>query len=350
MQDAITEALTVDRGSFEPQPARDPFVAMQRVVVRMLFDPAFAERVYKAPDDALAGLPTDAALTAQLLDNDPRLWNADRLRRSRALKILLEEYKVSATLALHACRRLAFLDAFFTSSWFHDAVQLRGYMALAFGGYLRQAAERGEVDSPHLRATLEMEHATAVARRKLRDARRGLDEGLSPVAPGRPRPRLAAKPGVRGVLVPAGTIATVQHVEKYLFEVTQVPALVLCDDPPSLDPLPALSPTAVAAFLLEPQEGGHVSIAEIDPLFVHLVNACQRPTTLEGIALALAPHGVTPDEASELAQQLLDGEVLRVVQVDADGAVVDPSSPEPQPEPRPSPSAAPPQRKRKRKR
>ncbi len=84
-QGGLGEALFVDRGSFDPQPPRDGFVAMQRTVVRMLFDPAFVDAVYDSAGEALKGLDLAPELVAQLLGQDRRLWNADRLRRARAL-------------------------------------------------------------------------------------------------------------------------------------------------------------------------------------------------------------------------------------------------------------------------
>ena len=53
--DPIAEALFVDRAAPDPDLPVTPFVAMQRVVVRMLFDPDFVQRVYSDAGSALAG-------------------------------------------------------------------------------------------------------------------------------------------------------------------------------------------------------------------------------------------------------------------------------------------------------
>ncbi|HLU49181.1 MAG TPA: hypothetical protein VK116_13890, partial [Planctomycetota bacterium] len=212
------EALFVDRAAPDPNAPVTPFVSLQRVVIRMLFDPAFVERVYEDPSRTLAGLELDPQLVAQLLTNDRRLWNADRLRRARALKVLIDEMKVTTTLVLAECRRIAFLDAFFSSDLFHDAVQKRGYMAVAFISYLARAFERGELQSRHTRAALALESEMALSRRELRDARRGHDPALRPVGPGRPGERWVVQPGIRAAFLAGGTIPLVQKIEKYLFE------------------------------------------------------------------------------------------------------------------------------------
>lgn len=311
----LAEALFVDRGAFEPSPAGSSVVAMQRVVVRMLFDPAFVERVYRAPHKTLGGLGIEEALITQLVENDRRLWNADRLRRSRALHILMEEFKVSTTLALHEGRSLALLDAFFSSPHFHDAVQLRGYMAMAFVGYLESLLKRRKLRSNHMVYALRLESAMARSRRMWRDAMRGVDTALE-----RARTRGASAlwlnaPGVGGVFLPVGTLALVQHIERYLFEVSQVPALALCDDAPRPEPLPTLNMKAGESYLLEPEAGGKVELSGVPGEFIHVIQACEQPRTDKELCKALAAHHISREDALDYAGQLLEGGVLRRVEL-----------------------------------
>lgn len=317
----IEEALFVDRAAFDPDAPVSPFVALQRVVVRMLFDPSFVEKVYSDRENALANLELDPQLVAQLVKNDRRLWNADRLRRSRALKILLDEFRTSGTLVLHETGRLADLDAFFSSPQFHQAVQKRGYMALAFAAYLEQGIEEGKLKSPHLRSCLTLEAAMARSRRLLRDSRRGKDAGLRALAPGTPGPRKLTLPGRMAVFLPQGSLETVNHIEKYLFEVTQIPALVLCKDAPTPDPLPDLNLTRRSAWLLEPRPGGKVDLSGIEPTFALVINACGTPKSDAELGTSLQESQISSEDAVDYANQLVDGEVLRVVQVDDKGAV-----------------------------
>src|SRR5262244_3760219 len=93
---------------------------LQRVVVRMLFDRTFASAVYEEPAKTLADLDLTESERALLLNTDRRAWGYDPLRPRRMLRSLAEEFKVSTTLILSVTRRLASLDAFFSSAHFHD--------------------------------------------------------------------------------------------------------------------------------------------------------------------------------------------------------------------------------------
>jgi hypothetical protein len=227
----------------------------------------------------------------------------------------------STTLALAECRRVAFLDAFFGSAPFHEAVQGRRYMALAFAAYLEEALWRGELESRHFAAALGIETAMARSRRLLRDARRGHDAGLGRVAPGRPGVRWVASPGTLAHFAPAGTLAVVQRIEKYLFEVGQVPALALCDDAPRPEPLPAIDEGAPVPFLLEPQPGGKVDLSEVGEGYAWVITACQRPRDAAELAEGVAPHGIDAAEAQEMAESLQEAGVLRRVVVGEGGVV-----------------------------
>jgi hypothetical protein len=312
-RDPVEEALFLDREAADPDAPVSHYVAIQRVVVRMLFDPAFVQRVYESPDETLRGLDLDRGLVDQLLLNDRRLWNADRLRRSRALKILLDEFKTSSTLALHEVRELAFLDAFFSSDRFHAAVQRRGYMAVAFAGYLEDALAGGRLASSHLRCALTLEAAMARSRRALRDARRGRDPAVRGLVNGARGMRRVVLPGIAAVFLPAGALELVQHVERYLFEIGQVPALALCTDAPSPDPLPALSASDQVPYLLEPRVGGKVDLSVVGREFALVVQACESPVDDDGLAAAMSDHGISREDALDQARQLLDGGVLRRV-------------------------------------
>jgi hypothetical protein len=315
------EALFVDRAAPDPDAPVTPFVALQRVVIRMLFDRGFVDRVYADPSRALAGLDLDPRLVDQVLANDRRLWNADRLRRTRALKILLDEFKVTSTLVLRETRRIAFLDAFFSSSAFHDAVAKRGYMALAFVAYLERAIAGGVLKSREVAAALAMESEMARSRRELRDARRGRDPALRPVEPGRPGRRWVVRAGVRAAMLAGGTIALVQQIEKLLFELSQVPAFALCDDAPAPDPLPDLRESSPLGYLFEPEPRGKVELSEIPAAYARVVRACARPVSEAELARMLEPDGVGPAEAADLAGELLAAGVLRGVEIDHHGGV-----------------------------
>jgi len=161
----------------------------------------------------------------------------------------------------------------------------------------------------------------ARSRRLLRDARRGHDAGLARMAPGRPGARWVACPGTLAHFAPAGTLAVVQRIEKYLFEVRQVPALALCDDAPRPEPLPAIDEGAPVPFLLEPQPAGKVELSEVGEAYARVIAACQRPRDAAELAQAVAPHRIEAEEAREMAGSLQEVGVLRRVAVGEDGEV-----------------------------
>ena len=210
-----------------------PHLLAQQAVVRMLFDPAFAARVRQDPAAALPELP--AALAAQLAAIDPRALGHDRLLGRRLLRTLFDELKGSTTLALAQERRLAFLDGFFATAHFHDAIAAGRPLVFAYADFLGAAA------SP-------IERALAEARRM------------------RPPPgdgRVHRAPGVVPIATTRGALAALQQAEQYLFEVGLMPAVALCDDAPPLV-LDARAADATPLHLVTvPTDAGH-SLVTID--------------------------------------------------------------------------------------
>src|SRR5262249_11843227 len=109
---------------------------LQKLMIRMLFDEEFVEEVYAAPDRALAGLELTEADRRQLLAVDRRAWRHDLLRSRRTLRTLAEEFKISTTIVLAETRSLASLERFFSSRFFHNSIEDRGSMGLAFAEFL----------------------------------------------------------------------------------------------------------------------------------------------------------------------------------------------------------------------
>lgn len=103
--------------------------AAQRALVRMLFDPAFAQAARRDPDVVLAEVPR--LLRGQLTAIDPRAFALDRLRIDRTLAILVEEFPRSTAALGHVDLR-----QFFSSTPFHQAIAEDTSLPLAFGAYL----------------------------------------------------------------------------------------------------------------------------------------------------------------------------------------------------------------------
>ncbi len=132
-------------------------VALQQVVVRMLYDPRFRAEVFEAPAAALAGVDVTGEEKRWLLAPDHRAWRAQSELQRRALSALIQEYPASVTLALRAPGGLASIDAFFSDPTFHACVETRGWMAVAFGDYLRSTS--AEFDDARLEPVAGLEQA-----------------------------------------------------------------------------------------------------------------------------------------------------------------------------------------------
>jgi hypothetical protein len=138
-------------------------ITMQRVIVRMLYDAEFAQRVYDAPHKALQDLALTADEIAMLHNADPRAFRLDPLRRARSLEALLEEYPASGALIAHSTPHRSALDAFFSSEVFHACIQDRGRLAVAYGAYATELGHRW--NRPDIVAFAALETAIATCRR-----------------------------------------------------------------------------------------------------------------------------------------------------------------------------------------
>jgi hypothetical protein len=140
-------------------------IALQRVVVRMMYDPVFRERVYTNPDLALREVPLTPQERQWLVTPAPSAYGADAYRGSRALTGLLEEFPVAGALAVRLPRGTHRLQQFFATPIFHQCVQERGSMAMAFGSYLGSKVFRSRQTWPEMAPIAMMETAIAQVRR-----------------------------------------------------------------------------------------------------------------------------------------------------------------------------------------
>jgi hypothetical protein len=263
----------------------------QRAVVRMLFDPAFAEAVRRDPETVLAAL--EPSLRAQLAAVDPRAFYLDRLRRRRALRTLSEELKATTTLALAETRSLAWLERFFASSPFHRAVDERGSMPLAFAEFLAEAVGTGELRTPLLRGVLAIEAALLHARRA---ARAGIE-----TQPG----CVALQPGVIPIATTRGALAAMQQAEHYLFEVGLMPAVALCDDAPSLTLDERARDRTPLCLVTVPTASG-ITLVSVDDDYAHLLRAFEgRSRPRHDLIRDAVGRGLTRARAEELLRELL---------------------------------------------
>lgn len=252
--------------------------ALQRVVVRMLYDPALVEAVYADADAALAGAPLTAAERSWLTQADRRRWKADPMRRYRSLQGLLEEFPVSG--ALVVCRRgVPALDAFFSSPAFHDCIMARGSLALTFGRWLQREGACAPV------ARLE----TAIARVRRAGA---------PPAEGA---RWQLAPWVDAFPAPEGLLEAWQarlarlrgHPEG------EVAAAI---DAASIS-MPELGDETAGVIVEGP---GDPSVGEAPPPLVSLLEALRSPADTERVHALLRQLGADPGEEAELLAGFVD--------------------------------------------
>jgi hypothetical protein len=260
---------------------RERVHALERVIVRMLYDPSFADAVCRDPAHALPGLGLGEREHAWLGALDPRAFGHDPLRGRRTLRALCEELPASSAIAVNETRSVAFLDHFFASEPFHRAVQERGSLVAAFADYLACA---------HLRTTqlpdvIRLEARLAVCRRAL-EAAGGRDYRPPPIPIGGPS-RVARAPGVDVATCSRDALAAVQAAERFLFEARLVPILALADDAPRLE-LPAPAGGEPVSLGLVPTESG-ISLVELEPpLYDALARVDSPSTPVDRIGRALA--------------------------------------------------------------
>src|SRR5262249_43492594 len=87
-------------------------LALRRVMVRMLHDPAFTAAVYADPAHALAGVDLTTLERRWLAEAPPAAWRTDPERPARVLAALLDEFPGAAG------RAPARVARFFTSEHF----------------------------------------------------------------------------------------------------------------------------------------------------------------------------------------------------------------------------------------
>ncbi len=265
--------------------------AVQRVVVRMLYDPALVDAVYADSAAALADVALTPAQRAWLVAPDRRRWRADPHRRARALHALLEEYPAAGA-RVARIEGLGALDAFFSSAGFHRCVQGRGSLAEAFGDFL--GARGGPVGG-----VARLEQAIARVRR----APSRPITGASGDGPWRTAPWIDA------FLAPATALADRQAVVAALAAHPQGTLAGLVDSTVGLPAAPAGSPEA--GFLVERDAAGAVAVGDCSPALARLL-AHRAPRDLPALQAALCALGAEGDEAAEVAADLLaDGLLVR---------------------------------------
>ena len=277
---------------------------LQKLITRMFYDEAFTDQVYADSAQALAGLDLTEAERAQLLNVDRRAWRHDALRQRRTLRTLSEEFKISTTLILAETRSLASLEAYFSSRFFHSAIQDRGSLARGFAEFMLDGCQRGAWQTSQIADVVRLENVMVGCRRSL--ATEGLEEPAELPTKINPMARVKLAAGHDVASFQGNVIETIQHVEKYLFELSLMPAMALCDDAPKLSGLPPVNAQQKAYFLFHPTAAG-ISMTTLDKTAYLVLYDAKRPVEIKSLfARHPAKPNVTPTETIVL-EWLEDG-------------------------------------------
>ncbi len=271
----------------------------QRAVVKMIFDPSFAAAV-RAGSANLSDI--DTSMRAQLAAVDPRALKLDRYLRERTLRTLFDELTSSMTLALAETGSYGFLLQFFSSPFFHRAIDESSALVFAFTDYLADAQAHDRLKAPLFNDVLRLETASAGARRAIDSATSITRADLEHAA------TLTLAPSVTPIELDSAALSLIQETEQHLFAVGMMPAMSLCDDAPALafDQPTSGERTHIMVVSL----GGQVSLVTIDRELQLAAEACvQRGTFAEVLAACLA-RGLSEPIAREKLGELADGDLL----------------------------------------
>ncbi len=261
---------------------------LQQAVVVALHSPAFVDALREDADAALAPFDITPEERAHLLAVDPRAFGVDAARSRRVLRAIVDELKASTTIALAETRSFAFALEFFAAPAFRDAVIAGTPLVLAFGHYLATAADAGVLRTPQLPDVIRLELTRAQCRRTAADA---------------PARGIALAPGVAVLALDGNTLACVQRMEQYLFDIGLIPQLAVCDDAPRPPQLPPLGAVPAAHLQLAPQPGGgDIALTPIDEPLYRVLDVLSVARPRAGAESAIAP--LVPRGA---ASRVIDG-------------------------------------------
>jgi hypothetical protein len=253
--------------------------AIQRAIVRMLYDPGFVAAIHGARP--VAGL--DEAERALLRRVDPRALATDRFRRARAVEALVQEFPASA-----AALGLPAVEGFLGSREFITCLGERGSMGLAFATWLKdQAAGAGRIEA-------------AMARLR----RPGPPTGAG----------LLCAPHIAPVIAPAGTLA---WYEATVADLGPAPLQRLAGRPPATD-LPRRSPIRARErgdefLLIEATADGGMALGTASEALVRLLRFAATARPRAALAREAVARGAAAHEADEvLADLLREGLLVQV--------------------------------------
>jgi hypothetical protein len=259
--------------------------ALQRVVVRMLYDPVFAQAVRAQPDSALAGLDLPEGAVAWLLTTDPRALDTDPFRRSRGVQSLIELFPVSCA-CLAQARGIPALDSFFSSPHFHESIQRREAMRAAFTKWLE--AEFGRA----------LPVGVVALEAAMVDARLGRQ-----AAAHRPGAWLLRRDAAVAK-VPEGALQWWQSAHAALIDHPEGPVGAIAHGHAPLSWAAPSSDAPPEHWLAERTPAGGAALSGLSPALAGILAACEAGATLDELAAVAAQFDASPAETRELLGEL----------------------------------------------
>jgi hypothetical protein len=265
----------------------------------MLFDEAFAAAVRAAPDEVLADVP--APLRAQLAALDPRALKLDAQRRRRTLALLCEEWRVTTTLLALGGTRAAQLEAFFSSTPFHQSVAERGSMPLGFAGFLADELALGHMSGRLAAEALHLETALADTRRTPAEQSRATPDGAE---------RIRRASGVLPLSAAAGAVAALAEVGGWLDAHKRCPPF---DEPPPLQLSEATLDTTILSLVALKLDDGSTPLVTVDAPTLAMLRSVGEGRRRDDILAEAVRRGVPAADAPALLRSLIDDELLVLV-------------------------------------
>ena len=270
--------------------------ALQRVVVRMIYDPVFARSVSADARRALKDVSLSEAEVSWLKEVDPRAFATDVHRVDRTLKAMIDEYPRSTAIIFRRDTNLQGLAAFFSEREFHEAIQNRDSLVLAFGRYLLRYAGTTETD---LISVAALERMLARTRRVPSD--KVVSKGDYTLSAS-----VALHPA------PYGTLGVFIELGRRLAQVSSDFAAAALSGKVGIQGLANLSSPKIEYImgLRDPSALAGVSLEHCPEALYALLAKAERGCSREELVDIVVREDGTPEDALEIIRGLLDDGIL----------------------------------------
>jgi len=277
---------------------------LERLVMRMLFDPTLVDEVYQRPERLLQSGELSAEGLEWVRQVDPRRWRADPARSHRALEGLLLHVPLSVALtSLGGVSAQAYL-AFFRSDQLHQSIQDRGLLSVAFSEWLLQETA---CPWPELRVTLNsLERSIAQLKSE--------ESSVPSSTPLLEAQEVALPPKVRLIKASQGALELSTELSARLQERGPHAPLgseALSGSRQLLDEQERRASLRLVTLLTQ-RHHSNVSVSELPPALAELLwSADQRASLSEALSL-LESYELSREEAQELLSELVTEGLLQL--------------------------------------